>query len=421
MISDEELESRLLPRLAEFGISRLADTTGLDRTGVPTASAVKPGTSDVIWVYSGKGLSRSRARAVAVMECLERNCSLWPERDENTVVATAQELAEATNRPIWPVGRFTERTFPGADTMRIPWTTASAVDAAETVWVPADLVYNGHRPRGVNAASPFRYRTSNGLGAGFDLESALVHALLEVAERDIVSRCELAASHTGVAFLAALAGRAGIDSSWLAEEYRDDTEHGVTIRPDTLPTRARELHARLCAAGLDPVVKALPSDFGLPAYGVAALESITADSVLACAGYAAALDPEQALLAAMLELAQTRATDLQGAREDRHEPEKRRVVGGVGNHWLATPGRPVPYAEARDSFGRGTGTGTGTDLDRVVAALRGAGLTDLAFVRFPAPPGIHVVRVLVPGAETWHATGGQSRLGPRASREADHG
>jgi ribosomal protein S12 methylthiotransferase accessory factor len=52
------LRQRLLPIIGEFGITRVASTTRLDRIGIPTASAVRPWTRDVIWVYSGKGLSQ---------------------------------------------------------------------------------------------------------------------------------------------------------------------------------------------------------------------------------------------------------------------------------------------------------------------------------------------------------------------------
>lgn len=410
MIDVEQLESQLVRRMREFGMTRLADTTGMDRIGIDTASVVRPGTRDVIWVYSGKGTSRAQARVSAIMEALERTCALWPD-DPRTVLTTHRPGGEC-----WSPELFTEpkRNEHGP----IPWVRGSVLVDRRPVWLPADLVFTGHRPPGMVAGGPFAVRTSNGLGAALDLESAITHALLEIAERDTVSHHELIASHVGVAFLAAVAAIAGIETGWLAHEYRDDVSHSVTVEIDSLPEPARVLTEKFQRAGLTLVVKALPNDFGLPTFGAACLEHVTIADVLACAGYATRCDPEDALVGALLELAQTRATDLQGAREDRHEIEKRRLAALPTGHWLATPGPAVTFATTRHLFAPFTREAI---LAQVLAAFDRAGLPEAAAVDFPAPDGIHAVRVVVPGAETWHATGGRSRLGPRLARKINHG
>jgi ribosomal protein S12 methylthiotransferase accessory factor len=166
------------------------------------------------------------------------------------------------------------------------------------------------------------------------------------------------------------------------------------------------------------IIKALPNDFGLPAFGVACMEQVTVAHVLGCAGYAARCDAEEALLAALLELAQTRATDLQGAREDRHDIEKRRLPEIPANHWLATPGEATQFDVAVSMFDTLWGLPA---LEHIVSAFARARLDKIAIVSFPAPDGIYAVRVLVPGVETWHSTGGCSRLGPRLTRKVNHG
>lgn len=55
-----------------YGITRLADTTYLDRTGISTYSALVPNSPDLLGVYNGKGLTREAAMASAVMEATER-------------------------------------------------------------------------------------------------------------------------------------------------------------------------------------------------------------------------------------------------------------------------------------------------------------------------------------------------------------
>lgn len=147
------------------------------------------------------------------------------------------------------------------------------------------------------------------------------------------------------------------------------------------------------------------------------MESVTVAHVLGCAGYAVKCDPEEALTAALLELAQTRATDLQGAREDRHDIEKQRLPSLPANHWLATPGPPGEFGTVTSLFE--APSQQEPILSQVIAAFTRAGLNELAAVTFPAPDGINAVRVVVPGAETWHATGGSSKLGPRLARKVN--
>src|SRR5580698_8578765 len=62
-----------------FGVTRLGDTTRLDRTGIPTATAIVPAGNDLISVYNGKGTSRNAAYAGAVMEAVERQVAAAPE------------------------------------------------------------------------------------------------------------------------------------------------------------------------------------------------------------------------------------------------------------------------------------------------------------------------------------------------------
>lgn len=89
--ADSELEviaAELMGRLNELGITWLADTTGLDRLGIPTWSC--PATRDRIWVYSGKGETVAQAQVSAIMECVERTAALWdPSR---VIIETGQTI-----------------------------------------------------------------------------------------------------------------------------------------------------------------------------------------------------------------------------------------------------------------------------------------------------------------------------------------
>src|SRR5207249_2958495 len=65
-----ETVARLRPLMAGFGITRLADVTGLDRIGLPVFQAIRP-LSRSVSVAQGKGLTADAARASALMEAVE--------------------------------------------------------------------------------------------------------------------------------------------------------------------------------------------------------------------------------------------------------------------------------------------------------------------------------------------------------------
>src|ERR1700683_2777150 len=62
-----------------FGVTRLANITGLDRLGIPVYTAVVPKSDDPISVYNGKGTRPVEARAGALMEAIERQTALRAE------------------------------------------------------------------------------------------------------------------------------------------------------------------------------------------------------------------------------------------------------------------------------------------------------------------------------------------------------
>lgn len=66
----EETLARLQPLLPTMGITRIANVTGLDRTGMPVVMVCRPNARSVT-VSQGKGLTLAAAKASGVMEALE--------------------------------------------------------------------------------------------------------------------------------------------------------------------------------------------------------------------------------------------------------------------------------------------------------------------------------------------------------------
>lgn len=391
----EALDRHLWARRDEFQITRVADTTGLDRTGVPTASCVRPGTTDAIWVYSGKGSTFPEARMTAMMECIERTSALW---DMSLV-----RKDPPPDEPRWPVERFTERLAPREVPVRL-WVRAEDLRRQTPVWVPADLVFLGRRPP-ESGPSSVAVVTSNGVAAGTNRDGAIAAALRELIERDAVSCAELRASHFAISFLAAMSRAFGIESG--LDSFRDDDSVATPVDPATLPQSARAIFERMMNANLEVSIKWIPSSTGVPVFGAAAIEPMW-DGFLAAAGYGASLDAEEAVRKALLELAQSRATDRQGAREDSFEVEKARLSSVPRHHWLSSSTRALTSFDALN-----VPRSPRADVGAYLESLEAGELTEVAVVDLPTWPGLFVVRVLVPEIETWHATGGESSLGRR--------
>lgn len=401
-----DLDRALQSRCAEFGITRLADTTGLDRTGVPTASCVRPGTGDTIWVYSGKGCSRAEARVTAIMESLERGAFLWS--SEAVPVRFANQLELEIDTPVWGPERFTEKAAPYRSET-LAWVKARH-SSGHFVWVPADLVLTGTRPL-TSPASAFVIETSNGMAAHSALPSAIEKAVFELIERHVVSLCELRASHVPIWRLRAICEAIGVDCGEVESSFKEDADVAVSVDLASLPARLKRLFAYFVGPRAGLSLKLLPNSFGLFVAAAGWAEKFSPFVTLGAAGYGISRCAHVAVTKALLELAQSRATDLQGAREDCGVGEKARLSRPPSGHWLLTDSRRhVRLPPARQT---GTKPLEVSELDNLL--LRG-GLREWAFVACSPFPGVHCVRAIIPGVETWHPTGGCATLGPEARR-----
>lgn len=409
--NDEFKAGYLVSRLPYFGITRLADITGLDRLGIATHSCVLPGRGDAISVYSGKGISESHSIISSIMECLERTAPLWDMA--RVVIKSEIELVREGVEFISP-SDFTEPPNHSYNqTVPTSWIFGTSLISGKEIFVPADLAFSGFRLPHV-PASPFSCVTSNGLAAAFSREKAIEHALREVMERDAVSCIELSSACFGAGILEDIARIFEISTDRIARNFFNDPDKAISVAIETLPKTPRELIRKFENLGMQISVKALPNDFDIPVFGACAIEEMAPGNLLGGAGYALHLNPEVAVIGAILEVAQARATSLQGAREDYHEKQtKSRLEEMPISDWLFSPSdiqlnfNDIVWKNARSS-------GI-CDVSEYVRLVKSVGLPEIIVVDFPIFEGVSVVRVLIPGAETTHPTAGLSRLGPRAT------
>ncbi len=366
---EEQLTS---DELRTLGISRVARLTGLDRTGVEVACSVRP-TGHVLQVCNGKGLGFEQAALGAAMEAAE----LWgAERLDPAQLrfASAEELrADVGDEvPVWApdmldvAGSAARRWTPRC---RMSWRSAVQLQSGAPVLVPAQAV---HCPPAASAlwGPTFLPWTSNGMGAHRDPEAAVLHALLEAVERDQLAR--------------------SLPRFWTRPEL---SRRMLSLDSFDSDSPARQLAEDIGSRGFGVFLFDLtPSKgIGLPVGGALLLDRERGPVPLT-AGYACRLGRDEALVAALLEAAQSRLTDIHGARED--------VTAAEGNEveQLRQWCRGVRPKRAIATMPEVLVEEGASSLEPVVSLLEQAGHEQIAVVSL-APPSLalHVVKVLVPG------------------------
>jgi ribosomal protein S12 methylthiotransferase accessory factor len=349
-----------------LGVSRIARLTGLDRTGVEVASAVRPG-GHVLQVTNGKGATFAEAARGALCEAAE----LWAaERPGGAVLAGAS--AAEVRAQVGPAVRVLSHADlgEGGEGLRCAWRRARPLSGAGTALVPADAV---HCPPAGGPLHPAWSRwTSNGMGAHADRWAALLHALLEAVERDQLGRA-------------------------LPEGFTDGEVAARLLAPETLAAaapRTAALRASLVARGFRVhLLDAAPAGglgLGLPVAAAVLLDE-EGGPVPVAAGYACRLGRDAALQAALLEAAQSRATEIHGAREDVAWGDR-----GAARPLAAMLDRARPRRAARTlPDHRAASPAAAARL--VAARLARAGFPGAVAADLDAPAGLHVVKVLVPG------------------------
>jgi ribosomal protein S12 methylthiotransferase accessory factor len=365
-------------RVAEtIGVTRIARLTGPDRTGVEVASAIRP-RGHVLQATAGKGLGFEDAARAALMEAAELHGA---ERPVGGPWGSAGELAArlgpdavVSPRALGPDGE------PGWDRARLAWREGTDLVTGRRVLVPAHAVHVP--PAGAPWLGPALVRwTSNGMGAASERDAALLHAVLEAVERDRLARA-------------------------LPQGFTEREVTRRTIDPRTLggaAPRAAALVERIEARGFrvylldlggrtSTPAGALPASFdsGLPC-AAALIVDPHLGAVPVAAGYACRLGRDAALLAALLEAAQSRATEIHGAREDVAFGDRRAAATLASTCGRARARRVaggMPDLRARSPR---------AGLALAVSRLRRAGVRRAAAVDLEGPPGVAVVKVIVPG------------------------
>ncbi|HEX3778379.1 MAG TPA: YcaO-like family protein [Pseudonocardiaceae bacterium] len=315
----EQTWAMLTPLFARYGVTRIADVTGLDTLGISVAMAVRP-LARLLVVSQGKGQTPLLASISGAMECIE----LWHAENNHPPLVHAATSARDLDLPYRISQLGPEPGALATDATPMDWVSTVGMISGATVPVPAAVVT---LPPDRLPWSPLGLRwTSNGLASGNSYEEACLHALYEVIERDALT-------------LRASAGPVDhIDPSSITD-------------PVCAP-----LIAKIQAAGVTLTVTRLTSRFDVPCFGATVWGP---DFPLVCIGWGAHLDAGVALSRAVTEAVQTRLTAIAGSRDDL--PSAYLQVR-LNTEEPAPPEGPVTRWEELDAVGPGSFTDLAEEL-----------------------------------------------------------
>lgn len=261
----------------------MAQQTDLDTIGIPCYAAVRPN-SKTLAVNQGKGADNISAQLSAIMEAVEFAVAEAPRT--KTAVRSVNEML-ADGEEIFIRQQSLPRGYAVEKSVRMSWARGQCLVTGRHVSVP--LVSAGLSALDDGDVQPFS-QSSNGLGAGFSTSEAAAHAFCELVERDastLWSLCPLMRA---------------IETAIDPEKIQD-------------PTVLRSL-ASIRAAGFTVILFDLTSDLGLPVV-MALLWSGKPETYFDVAsGVCAHPSPARAMIGAIEEAAQTRISNISGARDD---------------------------------------------------------------------------------------------------------
>ncbi|WP_329140980.1 YcaO-like family protein [Streptomyces sp. NBC_00670] len=351
----EETWAVLEPQLGRYGITRVADLTGLDCLGIPVWTAIRPG-AVTLSASQGKGATGRLAAVSAVMEALE----LW--HVEQPLRASWLGTAGEVGAP-WPLTELSCRVrHGGLEAVTLPWAAGTGLIDGGAVPVPVGLVER-RRPR---LWEPALFRaTSTGVACGNTWAEAVLHGLYEVVERHTLHADEQLGG----------TARRWFDPGTVVDSY------------------AGSLIGRITGAGAVLETAWVVSPYGLP---VCLAYLWSEDYPLWFAGSGCHHDPHVALARAVTEAAQSRLTCIAGTRDDL--PSREDVFDAV-----AVRPRPKRAAARWDDvlveYTPGPGGTFEEQAGHVAEVVRGVTGWEPVAVDLARPDtAFAVVKVIAPGA-----------------------
>lgn len=273
-------------RLLQYGVTRIADVTGLDTIGVPVWTACRP-PGEAITISAGKGITRIDSMAGAILEGVELWSAEHPDLSPEWFYCSHAQAVEQFKSVVPFEMLQLARDAPVTHNTTIPFEEMDDVFKGGGIMVPSDMIWLISRCK-----PPFQYfqSSSSGLAAGVNYKDAMMQGVYEVVERDGWAISEFVQEHTG---------------QWReCLSLEGKLHHTIRYCLDHLDT-----------AKVKPFLFDLTRDIGVTTFRCTILDTAH-NSPGAFSGFGCSLDPVTAARRAITEACQGRAAYIGGARDD---------------------------------------------------------------------------------------------------------
>ncbi|WP_245618792.1 YcaO-related McrA-glycine thioamidation protein [Methanogenium cariaci] len=368
------------------GVTQVEDITDVDRLGIPVFTCTRRGgINGKEFVHNGKGATPVAARVSAMMETIERYSA---EADDREMIVGGSYSELSGEYLLLSPGRDDPAGIYGSKCCDLLG-VAHDIIRDEAILVPAHEVF--HPPLDASYGNFIRTHT-NGIASGNTLEEAVFHALAELIERDAWSLAEV-------------------------------TRNAGPVVGDITDERCLQVIESFQKEGVEVIVRDITSDIRLPTIVAICDDVKLKDPALLCTGAGTHVCPEIAVLRALTEVAQSRATQLfVDGTKPTGGADMRRVMGGydrtkrMNKRWFAKDTESV-YGNIGGAFRSDDFL---TDIEYVLDELKKAGLGRCIVADLTREEiGVPVVRVIVPGLEV--LTMDTDRIGQRCRDAAKNG
>ncbi len=369
-IAPEETITNVESKLRTAGVTRIAEITHLDRVGIPVYSAIRPSAAEgAVSIYAGKGATKTQAKASAMMESFERySAELHDDLSQRFVCGVFEGSEVVYLRP----GSLILPKLPfDPETVEIEWVKSVNLKDDNIVLVPANAVYHPYIPE--KNVKLFQSNT-NGLASGNKLEEAVFHGIMEVVERD----------------------------AWSIFESKRTSKPEINCE-NTDNKIIKDILSMFKEVGVHVKLVNLTADVKITTVAAVSDDTVLKDPALLTLGVGTHLDPEVAVIRALTEVAQSRATQIHGTREDTIRAVFMRKAGyermkRINSHWFGESDNIIDINElkniSRKSFKE--------DIETSKTLLSKCGFEDILYIDLTRPEiKIPVVRVLIPGMELY--------------------
>ncbi|MDL2246893.1 YcaO-related McrA-glycine thioamidation protein [Methanobrevibacter sp. OttesenSCG-928-K11] len=367
-------------KLKIAGITRITEITDLDRIGIPVFSAIRPTSEEgSISIYSGKGVDTTQAKASAMMEGFERYSAEKQENDD-IILGTIDEISNYGN-PI----NIEDLNLPKSTELKdieLEWNKAIDIIDEKEYYVPSNSIYHPYTPS-KNTNSLFKSNT-NGIASGNSLEEAILHGIYELIERD----------------------------AWSIFELTKKNKKEINKESITSPL-VNNLLDKFEKESINIKLLDLTADIGISTIAASSDDTLLKDPALLTLGVGTHLNPEIAISRALTEVAQSRATQIHGAREDTVRADFMRKAGyermkKINKHYFGKEENTINFEEIEN---KGSST-IKNDIQTAKEELQKCNIDKILYTDLTREElDVSVARVIIPTLELYSID--SSRLGKR--------